>query len=88
MIMQIYKAYIALYDAEKMAWKILEDLYGKNTFPAGGGIINELQIYEQARWMECDYLRGLMNVKLEEMNKLQMNWQKVMEAEIKPTTFY
>lgn len=91
MILQIYKAYTTQFDltsSEKMAWKVLEHLYGKNTFPAGGGIVNELQIYEQARLAECDLLRGRIKEKMEEVGELQGDWQRLMEADIKPKMFF
>jgi hypothetical protein len=91
MIMDIYRAYLGMHDLsrhEKMAWKVIEHLYGKNSFHVGGGIVNEIQIYEQARLAEGGELRRKMNEKLEELGELQENWRKLMEEEIKVKVFF
>lgn len=56
-IWSLYKAFMARYsdqmpEVEQMAWKVLRHLYGSQRYPAGGGIANEIQIYEIAKAVE------------------------------------
>lgn len=56
-IWSIYKAFVAkwaqeLEEVELQAWKVLRHLYGSQKYPAGGGLQNEKQIYEEARMLE------------------------------------
>lgn len=52
------------------AWKLMRYLYGPKKFPAGGGIVNERQIYDIAKQVQADHLVE-DNVKL--MRELQQN---------------
>ncbi len=91
MIMAIFNAYVAQHDHElamesRMAWMILARLYGKQRYPAGGGIVNEKAIYEIARAAQYAQLveKGAKLVRELENNALHM--RQLLECDIKPLT--
>jgi hypothetical protein len=69
---------------EGLCWRVIQHLYGRVKFPAGGGIVNEKQIYEIARTEQYSHLlkelQGV-NARLQELAK-QMN--AVISSDIKP----
>lgn len=89
MIRSIYLAFImvnadTLSNFEGLAWKILDHLYGKRRFMAGGGIQNNM-IYEFARTEQMNYIREEKLAKLyTEMEYYAKLLNAVMEGEIKP----
>jgi hypothetical protein len=71
MIWSIYTIYNTLNPGEEwMSWKLLNHLYGKERFAAGGGIVNTRQIYEIAR---NDQIQRIIKQTTELTAELQKN---------------
>lgn len=87
----VYTAFITqhadeLAHHERMCWRVIQHLYGRARYPAGGGIVNEKQVYEIARAEQCARLAqdiGECNDKLQEMCR---QLQHLMSCDIKPMT--
>lgn len=89
MIMIIYKRYVLEHEHElnvqdRMAWLILDHLYGPKRFPAGGGIQNTKQIYEIARTEQYQFLMEQSAELERQLGEIQMQRIWLVEAEIKP----
>lgn len=91
-IMVIYRAFVThhaheLAQQDRMAWRVLEHLYGPARYGAGGGIINTKAIYEVARVEECAALTEEMARLAAQQQRLTFQLKSLMEAEIKPMKF-
>lgn len=92
MILAIFNAYCAQYEHElhkdsKLAWLVLDRLYGPSKFPAGGGICNTKQIYEIARVEQYEQLVKRAAAIHKQQEEVCREMSLVLEAEIKPMKF-
>jgi len=88
-IMKIYETFITehgqeLDDEQRMAWRVLEYLYGPTRFPAGGGIQNRKQIYELARLEQYSFLVQKSKRLTAELEQTVKEMHLLMTVEIKP----
>lgn len=91
-IMTIYNAFVTQYAHElatkdRMAWRVLEHLYGPSRYPAGGGIINTKAIYEIARAEQYAALVEEAARYAAQQQALATQMRALTEAEIKPMKF-
>ena len=66
-----------------MAWKVIDHLYGRTKFPAGGGIQNAKQIYEIARMEQYRKMSKESARLAKKLEKLGEEMSQLMECEIK-----
>lgn len=87
LIMNMYELFLLSHGdelANPMAWKVMDHLYGKGKFQAGGGIQNAKQIYEIAR-MEQYRVMSKESARLaKKLAKIGEEMAELMESEIKP----
>jgi hypothetical protein len=91
-IMTIYTAFVTqhaheLAPQERMAWRVLEHLYGPSRYPAGGGIVNTKQIYEIARAEQYAALVDDAAQLAAQQQGLAIQLRALTEAEIRPMKF-
>jgi hypothetical protein len=71
-----------LAEQDRMAWKVIEHLYGPRKFPAGGGLVNRKQILELCR-MEQYRIMAKESAKLaKKLAAMAQNMQMLMECKI------
>jgi len=91
-IMTIYNAFMAqhaheLAYADRMAWRVLEHLYGPSRYPAGGGIVNTKAIYEIARAEQYFALVEECMALAAKQQALAIQLRALTEAIIQPMKF-
>ena len=91
MIWAIYKCFSVQHQDELsyyegMCWKVIQYLYGKQRYLAGGGIANEKQIYEIARSIQYEDLLQQSQAKAIELKVLSEQMDLLLGCEIKPMT--
>jgi hypothetical protein len=67
---------------ERLAWKLLEHLYGPTKFPSGGGIVNRVQIYEIARSVQAQMLVARMSEISDELSATTAHYRRVCDSVI------
>ena len=90
-IWRIYQAFSIrfcdeLNQYDRMAWKVLQFLYGSKRYPAGGGIQNERQVYEMARSVQQTKLVARAAELAVQMEQNAADLRRLMEAKIAPRT--
>jgi hypothetical protein len=86
----IYNQFISLHvlnGEDKCIWKILDYLYGKNRFPAGGGLANSTGIYEIARAEQCAIISEQLSTLAEQVQNLTKELLIVTNSKIPTITF-
>ncbi len=92
LINQIYNVYVNQGDSlcienSLNMWTLLDTLYGKKRFPAGGFIINSRSIYEIARSEHVKYIRNKILQITKELSVLSTELENVVSTEIKEEFF-
>ena len=91
-IMVIFNAFVTqhiheLSDEDRMAWRVLEHLFGPSRYPAGGGIINTKAIYEIARIEQQAALIEEAAQLTRELQSISTQLKLLTEAKIQPMKF-
>jgi hypothetical protein len=91
-IMTLYDAFVAQHEHElqhkdRMAWRVLEHLYGPTRFPLGGGIQNTKAIYEIARAEQMTSILAQSAALAQKQQALAIQLRELTESEIKPMRF-
>jgi len=91
-IMTIYNAFLTLHihelaPAERMAWRVMEHLYGPSRFPINGSIVNTKAIYEIARVEQHAALVQEAAQLAAQQQALSIQMRALMEADIRPMKF-
>ena len=91
-IMTIYTAFVTqhaheLAPADRMAWRVLEHLFGPSRYPAGGGIVNTKASYEIARAEQYAALVEEAARYAQEQQALALQLRALTEVDIKPMKF-
>lgn len=87
-IMSIYNAFVELHkdnveEEDKLAPAILVHLYGKERFPAGGGLQYKSAICEIARVEHLKQIRNEMAVLFKKTGQLTLQAEKLCEREVR-----
>lgn len=85
---QIYQCFIeengdSLSAEDKSAWKVLDHLYGKQRYPAGGGIQNTEAIYTLAKAQQLVIINEKIKRLAEELQSATKEYALVAETEFK-----
>lgn len=86
----IYNQFITLNvlnSEDKCIWKILDHLYGKGRFAAGGGLMNSTGIYEIARAEQCAIISEQLSNLVEQVQGLTKELLIVTNSKIPTITF-
>jgi hypothetical protein len=91
-IMTIYTAFVTqhaheLAPQDRMAWRVLEHLFGPSRYPAGGGIVNTKAIYEIARAEQYAALVEEAAKLAAQQEAIILQLRALTEADIKPMRF-
>jgi len=92
-IMAVFEAFVAehkhdLTDESRYAWKVVEYLYGKETFKAGGGLQNAKQVYEVARTEQYLVLSQRAVVLARESADIANQMQALWEAKVQTFSLF
>ena len=91
-LLTIYDVFVMLHGDElnqhdNMAWKVIDYLYGRKRYPAGGGIQNRRQIYEILRMEQYKRLVKKASELALEMETNAKRMKDLMDSEIKTLEF-
>lgn len=71
-----------LAEQDRMAWKVIEHLYGSRKFPAGGGLVNRKQILELCRMEQYRVLAKESAKLAKKLAQLGQDMSDLMECKI------
>lgn len=91
-IMIIFEAFLARYahelaEEDRMAWRVLDHLYGSARWPAGGGIVNSKGIYEVARVEQHAKMVEESARLVAQQQALSTQMRALMDSTIRPMKF-
>lgn len=86
MMRSIHRTYVStnqwLGSEERVMWRVMKKLYGYETFPSGGGIINEIPIYRLAQAVELEDLTKQLQETQLTLGRLSESIQLVVKYEV------
>lgn len=89
LIWNVFTAFMTQHEAELsqhegLCWRVIQHLYGRSRYPAGGGIANEKQIYEIARTEQYAHLVQDAREHTLQLHSITERMVQVMSSDIKP----